>query len=535
MPVPAATPPGAQRSGGTASILVLVACAGAGTMAMELSAVRVLAPWFGTSAGVWTNVIGVVLLALALGYYLGGLLARSAEPRHFLARVLLFAALGAGLIPMLAAPVANFFIPAGLTLEQLNPLLHWGSLATSLILFLPAALALGCVCPLAVEILCRDSGCHAGTAGGRVLACSTLGGLAGTFLTTHWAVPELGLRLTLLLSAALLGLPGLLLALRRPVSRGQALGFLVLVPLVGLAPEHLSNAPQAGWTVLDERLSAHQNLRVVQSGSDELRLLQVNEGLDSFQSVWQPEPGLLPNGYYYNFFAAPAWWAGAEGRWQVLLLGAGAGTAARVISGCLPERATAHFIGVELDPEVLDLGRRWFELESEPAQLEAVAGDARAALRALRSEGRRFHEIVLDAYANQSEIPPHLCSVEFFREALECLEPAGWLLANVGAFGVSDPLVEAIGETLATASGAQILALRVPFARNVILVARRGTPPPRPGTPNWFVPVLAEQLGPLEVPGTWRLFEPLETAPLSDDLNPVEALQARSLERGWRR
>ena len=46
-------------------LLVLVALAGAGTMVVELSAVRVLAPWFGTSTAVWTNVIGVVLLAWA--------------------------------------------------------------------------------------------------------------------------------------------------------------------------------------------------------------------------------------------------------------------------------------------------------------------------------------------------------------------------------------------------------------------------------------------------------------------------------------
>jgi hypothetical protein len=517
-------------------MLVLVACAGAGTMAVELSAVRILAPWFGTSTGVWSNVIGVVLLALALGYYLGGTLARASAPGLQLARVLLLAALGAALTPFLAAPVAGLFLPSDLTLEQLTPLLHWGSLATSLLLFLPTALALGCVCPLALEIICRAGGGSAGNAGGRILAWSTLGGLVGTFATTHLAVPNLGLRLTLLLAAAILGLPGLLLYLVRNGPRREPALFIVALPLLALAPVRLGNAPPAGWEVLEERLSALQNLRVVKRADTDLRLLQVNEGLDSFQSVWQPQAGLLPTGYYYNYFAAPAWWSRARGQWNVLLLGAGAGTAARVISGCLPQGATAAFVGVELDPVVLELGRRWFDLDS-PAQatdsMEAVVGDARAALQALGREGRRFDQIVLDAYANQSEIPAHLTSLEFFREARDCLGENGWMMANVGAFGLADPLVEAVGHTLATAFQRPVLALRVPFARNVILVARPQDQAPEPGSESWPVRALAEILGPLEVPGTWRWLDPLDEAPLTDDRSPTEMLQARSLELGW--
>lgn len=529
----------------TAGWLILAALAGAATLVVELAAVRLLAPWFGASTGVWTNVIGVILLALALGYLVGARLAAGPRPERAVGIVLLAAGLTAAWTPALAAPVCSSFLPAGLSLHQAAGLWIWGSLAASLCLFLPPALLLGSVGPLAVELVAVRRGGHAGSAGGRVLCASTLGSLAGTFATTHVLVPRLGLQASFLLAGALLAALGAAALIASRPGRGSlASSVLVaaaLIPAAGDAGALQRPPPSTGLIVRAERESAYQYLRVVDDSTwtTPLRLLQVNEGLDSFQSVWQERPGLLGQGFYYDLFALPPWWAGARGPWRTLVLGLGAGTAFRVLEAALPEGAQAILTGIEIDPAVVELGREHFGLD---ARAHAIVGGEDARL-AMRRAAAGFDSVLLDAYANQVEIPAHLCSVEFFREVHEKLAPGGWLAVNAGGFGADDPVLTALGQTLARAFGTCV-ALRVPRARNWVLYTRRDADLPRPRAdgacvgPDWDLAgeVPRALLLPLRLPGSAVWFDDDPSAlVLTDNLNPMEALQRRSLQEGLER
>ncbi len=527
-----------MKRSSAAGILAVAAVAGAGTMTVELAAVRLLAPWFGTSAGVWTNVIGVILLALSLGYLLGARLSSVPRPQLGLALVLLASAAFTAVLPGLAGPVCGLFLPEGLALHQAAGLWLWGSLAATLILFLPPAVLLGCVCPLAVELVQVRKASRAGSAGGQVLCVSTLGSLAGTFATTHLLLPELGLARTFLVAGALLLASGLFLLATASGPRSAAvLALLALVSFAGatrgaLVPPGLP----AGMTVLARVESPYQSLRVVEDArwGEPRRLLQVNEGLDSYQSVWKPALGLLGEGYY-DYFALPAWWSRARSDWKVLVLGLGAGTTFRVLAGASPEGVELDLHGVEIDRRAVDLGRRWFDLPADSARVHVLAGeDARTALARLP---RDFDLVVLDAYANQVEIPAHLATAELFAEVREHLLPGGWLAMNVGGFGAYDPVVDAVARTLAHAFGAEHVAgARVPSSRNWMLFARRQAQLPRPGSEGWRVegPVGEALLPALELPGAWTAFSD-EGPFLTDDCSPMERLQRRSLEQGRER
>lgn len=533
MTAPAASRSAADPTAGPARALLLLglaALAGAGTMVVELAAVRLLAPWFGTSQAVWTNVIAVILLALALGYLTAGRLAVRPAPLRTLSWVLFGAAALVTWSPFLGAACARAFLPPEVGLHEAVELVGWGSLAVALLVFLPPAVLFGMVSPLVVEELARERKASAGTAGGQVLCVSTLGSLVGVFGTSHWMLPVLGLQRTFLLAGILLLAAGITARLGSGKgSAGARTGLLALLLVSGIAPAFPPEPPTVppGRRELARVESEYQRIRVVEDEtySPAMRFLQVNESFDSFQSVWQAEPGRLPEGFYYNDFLLPLQWTPDDGSpWRVLVLGLGAGTAVRVLEG--ESGRSLRFVGVELDPAVVRLAERWMDLEPDPARLEVWSGaDARVALRA---SGETFEQIVLDCYANQVEIPPHLATREFFEEVRGRLVPGGWLSANLGGFGFDDPVVEAVSATCAAAFEAPVQVVRVPRSRNFMLLARREAALPEL---PWKLP----GLGAHALPGFVRSVNPPPLAPLTDDRCPIERYQSRSLREARER
>src|SRR5262245_30934949 len=170
--------------------LLVAAATGAAVLIVELMAVRLMAPWFGTSQLVWTNVIGVVLAALAAGQWLGG---RWAERRRGAGpAALLLAAGGLALaLPEIVDALSGLVRPDGLGLEEAFSIVTWGSLLVALVAVGAPMAALGAVTPWLVR-LSDDAGQQPGRVAGTVLAAGTLGSLVGAFGATHVLLPALG-------------------------------------------------------------------------------------------------------------------------------------------------------------------------------------------------------------------------------------------------------------------------------------------------------------------------------------------------------
>ncbi|HLQ34924.1 MAG TPA: fused MFS/spermidine synthase [Chloroflexota bacterium] len=189
-------------------LFLLVVVAGMASLSVEMAASRLLAPFFGSSLYSWAILIGLILLYLTLGYWLGGKLADSRPSRRPLFALNAIAALAVALVAVLATPVLD----ASLTATERWPFgLFWGTIAGCLALFTVPTILLGCVSPYAIRLsLARVSA--AGNAAGTVFALTTIGSLIGTFSAVFLLIPSIGTRATLyvfaatLLVASLLGL-----------------------------------------------------------------------------------------------------------------------------------------------------------------------------------------------------------------------------------------------------------------------------------------------------------------------------------------
>jgi spermidine synthase len=324
------------------------------------------------------------------------------------------------------------------------------------------------VSPLLITTLC-SAGRPVGRAAGAISAAGTIGSLAGTFAATHWLVPAFGCRLAMTIAGAALVLASLVLG-----GGGHRAGSVALVAVVvalGVPRGPLRPAP-SGRELLAERESRTQFLQVHRQASGNgpgRTLLVINEGLDSFHSL-AVEGSRLCGGAYYDWHALAPFLAGDGDRptgLRALSIGDAAGSLRAVYAAVHPG---AQVDAVDIDSAPMELGDRWFP--GPKAEGQRAVLDGRVFLQRATA---RWHVIHVDAYAHQVYVPAHLASREFFAAAHARLEPGGVLACNVGALHDQDPVLKAIGTTMAAEFG-QARALLIPGSRNALLVARREAP-----------------------------------------------------------
>jgi spermidine synthase len=489
-------------------LLFTVFVSGLTTLAVEITASRLLGNIFGTSNLVWANIIGLMLLYLAAGYFLGGRWAdRSPYPRTFYS-ILIVAAFLTALVPLVARPVLRFAAGAMLGLDAV---VAGGSFLGVLILFSAPVTLLGCASPFAIRLALNDPA-QTGAVAGRIYAVSTLGSLAGTFLPVLVLVPTIGTTATFLLFAGLLFVVAFV-GLWRVDRRRAALSLSLPAIIAVVAAPGLSGSqrPLPGLIPESEIESAYNFIQVVEH--DDTRYLLLNEG-QGIHSMYNPNR-LETGGTWDYFLAATYFNAAPRAPGSLAVVGLAAGT--------IPKQYTAVFgpipiDGIEIDPAIVEVGRRWFNM-TEP-NLNVIVEDGRVALA--RST-RRYDVIAVDAY-RVPYIPWHLTTREFFEEARAKLADDGVLVINVGRTPGDDRLVRAMVGTLSVVFPSVHVA-EVPDSFNSIVYAT--VLPTRAENLRANLERLPDGAHPLLRRTLARVALHLRPAPLSDtvftdDLAPVE-------------
>jgi spermidine synthase len=491
-----------RAAGVRVPVKAIVFVVGAASLGTEIGAARLLAPYFGASTIVWANTIGVVLVALSVGYWWGGRLADKAPRYDRLSKLIVFGGATLAVVPMVGRPFLSATIG---TLDSLSLGAFFGSLLGVLVLVAGPVFLLGAVSPFAVRLsMLRVE--EAGRTAGRLYAIGTAGSLLGTFLAALFLIPFVGTHRTFLLFALSVTIVGAIGLRRRWWLVPVAVAVLVALPPGGIKPS------SADGKVIYETETPYQYARVVQQ-RDGTRFLEIDDSF-SIHSYYVPG-SYLTGDYWDEFLVLPIAVTGHPPA-SVAILGDAAGTTARSYGHYFPR---TQVTGVDIDPKMAQIGKRFFDLHGP--RLKLVTADARPFLRS----AKRFDSIFLDAY-REPEIPFYLTTKEFFQLCRQHLNPGGTLVANISHTSGANAVEEALTRTM---HGAFPYVIREQLD-DVTTMVVASTKPPSVARLRRYARRLNPDLRPIALHAAKRLKAPLRGGPMfTDDKAPIEWLIDRDI------
>ncbi len=506
--------------------------AGAAVMVIEISANRLLAPVFGNSVYTWTALIGVILVAFSAGGFLGGWLADRRLALDLLGWLLAGAAVLTFFIPSIHGAFAGSLGAQGLVA---------GPVAMALLLFAVPGVLLGAISPAAVRFYSlTQKDTHVGAAAGTISMLGSLGSFVGTFLSGFYLLSTFGVRHIFTGTAALLMLLAVLAFLLAKNTWKQMMPILLAGGIAGTlsALDH-DTLPD---DVLHQEESFYHRIRVSEDGTAPFRrrvleLDSTQEGginpdtaadfLDPKKRAAMP-PDASALILDYQHFWRIAQFNDSLKISSALFIGAGAFGMPEEVSREHPEAAIDV---AEIDPRVIEIGRRFFFLDEHP-KVNAQAVDARRFL--LTSAPTKKWDLVFgDAYNGIRQIPAHLASQEFFQLIADHLSEDGVFVMNA-ITAIEGPRAELLGGMLKTLRAVfpnvEVFAVGGGSMRsqpqNVILVATKSDWRPyfktgrfSPGSVSYRI--ASSYVSPQYLPGSEVIF--------TDDHNPVDAIIARGL------
>jgi spermidine synthase len=413
-------------------LYVILFVSGAAVLALELLASRIMTPYFGVSLYIWTGILSITLLALALGYWAGGRLAAGRRVAGNVARL-------AQLYASMPAAASFAIVAACLIYPYLFPLvasadLVVGAFAACLVLLFVPLAAASAMNPLLVAILLARGGEQRGDAGaGTVFFVSTMGSVAGVLVTAFGLIPFVSNFAATLVVALVLALLSLAVAARPPAplaSRtrlGIAAGSAALIALLLLwqADAYIgrmwpANYGGRNWRVEARHGSLFGTVKVLRSEADDTgRFVRIyfQDGL--VQNTVASDGRSLS--FYTHALEALAN-AYRPGLRTALVLGLGA--------GIVPMRLAAQGVAVEaveIDPASLAAASRHFGFDA--ARVPVHLADARTELKRC---SRRYDVVVVDLFHGDGT-PDYLITRDVFGDLKRCLAPDGIAVFNTFA------------------------------------------------------------------------------------------------------
>ncbi|KAF0112369.1 MAG: hypothetical protein FD147_242 [Chloroflexi bacterium] len=495
-------------------LYVVVFISGLVSLAVEFAASRLLGNYFGTSNLVWASIIGLILIYLTAGYFIGGAWADRSPSYETLFKILVWASLAVGMIPLASRPILRL---ASQAFDKLQLGVLFGSFTVVMVLFIIPVTLIGTASPFAIRLAITDTK-QAGRISGRIYAISTLGSFIGTFLPVLLLIPVIGTYKTFLVLASLLMVTTLiglfLVGGYKKLVKFLWMPLVIIILFIWGVPGTDKNTSG----LLYETESSYNYIQVVEENG--YRLLRLNEG-QGVHSIYHPDV-INFNGPWEQVLSAPFFNKAPinpEAIRDIAIVGLAAGTTAREASAVFPN---VMIDGIEIDPKIVEVGRDYFDM-NEP-NLNVIIQDGRWAMQ---NSGKLYDIISVDAY-RPPYIPWHMTTKEFFQTLKDHLKEEGVIVVNIGRGPDDRRLINALYSTIhAVFPMVYITDLSDSF--NTILYATKNETTvgnfldnyiqlrQNPNTPSFLLEVMAATYAGLkETPDTGVVF--------TDDLAPIEGI-----------
>src|SRR5512141_2223082 len=438
-------------------LLFTVFISGMTTLAAELAASRLIGNVFGTSNVVWASIIGLILIYLTCGYFLGGRWADANPTPAALYRVLAWGAFTLGLVPYIAGPVLR---SAASAFEFLQVGVLGAAFVAVLILFSVPVTLLGTMSPFAIR-LSMDDPASAGKISGQIYAISTLGSFIGTFVPTLVTIPAIGTKNTFLIFSLLL-LFVALAGLGKFASRRDMFMHLWMPVVIAIVAALFGGqALKHNTGQIYETESAYNYIQVVEQNG--FTILRLNEG-QGVHSIYNPNT-LQYNGPWDQFLVGPYFYPNRKPSdvKRVAIVGLAAGTTARqmtAVYGNIP------IDGFELDPKIVEVGRKYFDMTMP--NLNVHIGDGRLGLE---QSPYKYDIIAVDAY-RPPYIPAHMTTQEFFTIVASHLTEHGVLVINSASVPGDRRLINGLATTMGTIFPS-VYTMDIPGTLNTMIFATK--------------------------------------------------------------
>jgi len=472
---------------------------GAAILTVEIAATRLLSPYFGASVFVWTSSISVILGALTIGYFIGSRCSRNENVRFELTRAFVIASITTFIAPFIVRIIGQTLptIYAG-ELPTLESFIV--TLSAALIALMPAGVAYGLVSPLIIEILGRDHD-HPGEVSGRIFALSTTGSIIGAIATPLIFYVAFGTHMTFAVAASVVMLLAAVSAEKKKLLFVVGAALLFFLGLL-TQPDPLKNP---GIIYAEE--TPYQTVRLFEN--DTAFQMIFNQGLGTQSMLTKDEPW---TNHYWDWLTFVPYFHEKQ-ELETAIIGFAGGTIARLWESTPVSEKIASVNAVDVDPAVFEITRKYFSKNLFGAT--PIVADGRQFLAAT---DQKYDLILVDAYANEMQIPFHMTTVEFFSLTQERLNDNGFLVFNLGIGSdshLSKPLMQST-----RAIFDHVYAFNVPQDLNTLIIASNHS------VDFAQLPEVLEKTGMPTLPhfSVEKIAQDDSVKPFTDDRAPVEVL-----------